>query len=108
MKLERMRCLACEGKEPRLKSQQVRKLLPKIKPWRLEKGRLVRDYKFKDFVRAMRFVNAVARVAEKNFHHPNILVHSWNRVRLEYYTHWMNGLCMSDFVMAAKINRLKA
>jgi len=55
--------------------------------WREESGALVEDYEFEDFARAIEFVNQVAKVAEGKGHHPDILVHDWNQVRLTLSTH---------------------
>lgn len=55
--------------------------------WREESGALVQDYEFGDFARAIEFVNQVAKVAETKGHHPDILVHDWNQVRLTLSTH---------------------
>ena len=55
--------------------------------WRQEDESLVRDYEFKDFAEAMAFVNRVADAAEEANHHPDILVHGWNKVRLTLTTH---------------------
>ena len=55
----------------------------------------------------MDFVNNLAEIAESEEHHPNILIHSWNKVRVEFYTHKINGLHENDFIMAAKVNELE-
>lgn len=55
--------------------------------WREESGALVQDYEFEDFATAMIFVNKVAQVAEGLGHHPDILIHDWNQVRLTLSTH---------------------
>jgi 4a-hydroxytetrahydrobiopterin dehydratase len=59
--------------------------------WEQGEGGLVRDWRFKDFAEAMRFVNRVAEVAEARDHHPDILVHGWNNVRLTLSTHSAGG-----------------
>lgn len=69
---------------------------------------LTKKFKFKNFVRAMKFANAVARLAEKDQHHPDIKVHNWNRVTIDTWTHAVDGLSRNDFILAAKINRIKA
>jgi len=76
------------------------------KDWRQEGDALVRDFKFKDFAEAMAFVNKVAEVAEQRNHHPDILVHGWNNVRLTLSTHSQGGLTESDFRMAAQFDGL--
>jgi 4a-hydroxytetrahydrobiopterin dehydratase len=74
--------------------------------WRQEGESLVRDYEFKDFVGAMAFANRVAEVAEEVNHHPDILVHSWNKVRLTLTTHDAGGLTDNDHAMAQRIDSL--
>jgi 4a-hydroxytetrahydrobiopterin dehydratase len=74
--------------------------------WRREGDEILRDFKFADFAAAMAFVNRVADAAEEANHHPDILVHGWNRVRLTLSTHSEGGLTDSDFSMAERIDSL--
>ena len=74
--------------------------------WRREDETLVRDYEFKDFVAAMAFVNRVADAAEEVNHHPDILVHGWNKVRLTLTTHSEGKLTDNDHAMAQRIDGL--
>ena len=74
--------------------------------WRQEGEALIRDYKFKDFAEAMAFVNRVADLAEEANHHPDILVHGWNNVRLTLTTHSAGGLTENDHEMARRIDAL--
>ena len=74
--------------------------------WRREGEEIVRDWKFDDFAQAMRFVNRVADAAEDANHHPDILVHGWNRVRLSLTNHSEGGLTEADFELAATIDGL--
>jgi 4a-hydroxytetrahydrobiopterin dehydratase len=74
--------------------------------WRRDGNAIVRDFKFKDFVEAMEFVNAVAGVAEERNHHPDILVHGWNNVRLTVTNHSEGGLTEADFGLAHVIDAL--
>jgi 4a-hydroxytetrahydrobiopterin dehydratase len=74
--------------------------------WRQEGEALVRDYKFKDFAEAMAYVNRVADLAEEVNHHPDILVHGWNQVRLTLTTHSAGGLTENDHNMARRIDDL--
>ena len=76
--------------------------------WRQEDETLVRDYEFKDFVAAMAFVNRVADAAEEVNHHPDILVHDWNKVRLTLTTHSEGKLTDNDHAMAQRIDGLGA
>jgi 4a-hydroxytetrahydrobiopterin dehydratase len=74
--------------------------------WRQEGESLVRDYQFKDFAEAMAFVNRVAEAAEAANHHPDILVHGWNHVRLTLTTHSAGKLTDNDRAMAERIDGL--
>ena len=76
--------------------------------WRQEGESLIRDYEFKDFVSAVAFVNRVADVAEEHNHHPDILIHGWNKVRLELTTHSEGRLTDNDRAMAERIDALGA
>jgi 4a-hydroxytetrahydrobiopterin dehydratase len=73
---------------------------------RHEHDSIVRDLKFADFAGAIAFVNRVAELAEQANHHPDILVHGWNGVRLTLSTHSEGGLTGADFELAARIDRL--
>jgi 4a-hydroxytetrahydrobiopterin dehydratase len=74
--------------------------------WRRQDKAIAREWKLKDFVQAIGFVNRVADAAEEANHHPDILVHGWNKVRLELSTHSEGGLTQADFEMAARIDLL--
>ncbi len=74
--------------------------------WRREGDEIVRERKLDDFAAAMAFVNRVAEVAEVANHHPDILVHGWNRVRLSLSNHSEGGLTEADFSLAATIDEL--
>jgi 4a-hydroxytetrahydrobiopterin dehydratase len=74
--------------------------------WTREGGAIVRELELADFAAAMAFVNAVAALAEAADHHPDILVHGWNKVRLELRTHSADGLTQSDLDLARAIDGL--
>jgi 4a-hydroxytetrahydrobiopterin dehydratase len=76
--------------------------------WRREGDAIVRDLQFGDFAGAMAFANAVAALAEAANHHPDILVHGWNKVRLELSTHSADGLTQSDLDLARGIDGLSS
>ena len=67
--------------------------------------KIKKEFIFKNFKQAIEFVNKVAGLAETEGHHPDIFI-SWNKVRLELFTHAIHGLSESDFILAAKINEL--
>lgn len=74
--------------------------------WRREGDAIVSDRKLVDFARAIAFVNRVAELAEQANHHPDILVHGWNHVRLTLSTHSQGGITQADLDMAARIDEL--
>lgn len=74
--------------------------------WREEDAALVRDLRFDDFAGAMAFVNRVAEVAEELGHHPDILVHGFNRVRLTLASHDAGRVTERDHALAARIDAL--
>jgi 4a-hydroxytetrahydrobiopterin dehydratase len=75
--------------------------------WRREGDEIVRDWKFENFAEAMGFVNRVADAAEEANHHPDILVHGWNKVRLSLTNHSAGGLTEPDFEMATRFDGLQ-
>ena len=76
--------------------------------WRREGDVIVRELELADFAAAMAFVNAVAALAEGANHHPDILIHGWNKVRFELRTHSADGLTQSDLDLARGIDGLSA
>lgn len=74
--------------------------------WTREGDEIVREWKFKDFAEAIAFVNRVAAAAEEANHHPDILLHGWNKVRLALTNHSAGGLTEADFTMADRFDTL--
>ena len=74
--------------------------------WSREGDEIVREWKFENFAQAMEFVNQVADAAEEANHHPDILIHSWNQVRLTLSTHSAGGITENDLSLAARIDGL--
>jgi 4a-hydroxytetrahydrobiopterin dehydratase len=90
---------------PILSAQEIEQRLAGSQ-WTRAGDAIVREHKLADFPAAIAFVNRVAEVAERANHHPDILVHGWNRVRLELSTHSQGGLTEADFALAAEIDEL--
>lgn len=105
--LTQRRCVPCEGGVPPLDAAAVEDLAPRVPQWTVgDNGTaLERGYTFKNFLRAMQWVNAVAYLAEQEGHHPDINV-QWNRVALRLTTHAAKGLTENDFILAAKLDAL--
>ncbi len=74
--------------------------------WRRDGDEIVREWKFDDFKAALAFVNRVGEAAEAANHHPDILLHGWNKVRLSLTNHSAGGLTEPDFEMATKFDEL--
>jgi 4a-hydroxytetrahydrobiopterin dehydratase len=101
------RCVPCEGGATPMDDGQARNMLGQINGWELNPaGREIsRTFKFKNYYETMAFVNALAWVAHKEDHHPDLLV-GYNRVQVRFSTHSIGGLSENDFICAAKIEGL--
>jgi 4a-hydroxytetrahydrobiopterin dehydratase len=106
--LAQKECVPCKGETPALKGDDLRKLSAELGPdWHVSaEHHLEREYKFKNFKDALAFTNEVGELAESVNHHPDIFL-AWGKVRLTLWTHKIDGLTESDFVFAAKVNKLK-
>jgi 4a-hydroxytetrahydrobiopterin dehydratase len=90
-----------------LSDSEVEHQLQGVPEWHVGAERsIVRELAFADFADAIAFVNRVAEAAEIANHHPDILLHGWNKVRLTLSTHSLGGLTDADFQLAAQIDRL--
>lgn len=107
MDLKQKKCVPCEVGTPPLTKEQYEPLLKQLKlDWEVIEGKKIkREFKFKDFIEAISFVNKVADLAEKEGHHPNFHIY-YSRVVIDLYTHKINGLSENDFILAAKIEDL--
>jgi 4a-hydroxytetrahydrobiopterin dehydratase len=88
---------------PLLSDEQVRNGLEDTE-WRREGDAIVRDWRLADFGAAIAFVERVAEVAESANHHPDILVHGWNKVRLTLSTHSEGGITAADLALAEQLD----
>jgi len=100
------RCVPCEGGTPRLSAAQAAEGARFLTGWAVGSGgtRLTKHYEFRDFAGAMRFVNAMAEVAEAEGHHPDFLVHGYKQVDVTLWTHAVGGLSENDLILAAKLD----
>ena len=104
--LTKKKCVPCEGGVPPLPEGKVKELLKEVKGWQREGKGIAREFKFKDFRQAQKFLNKVAGLAESEGHHPDIYWF-YNKVKLTSWTHTAGGLTENDFILAAKIDTLK-
>ena len=102
-------CIPCRGGVPPLGSAEQSALLAQLSPeWRIvDAHHLERGYRFKNFSAALAFVNRVGELAEQQNHHPDLHL-AWGKVRVEIWTHAIDGLLEADFILAAKCERLFA
>ena len=106
MSLADKTCVPCKGGVPPLKGDALDKLKAEVLGWEVvEEHHLYKVFRFPDFKKALEFVNRLGAVAEEQGHHPDILL-AWGKVEVTIYTHKIDGLTESDFVLAAKIDRL--
>jgi 4a-hydroxytetrahydrobiopterin dehydratase len=100
-------CVPCRGGAPPLSAEQIAPLLTQLVGWSVvDHHHLSKSYQLPDFASALAFVNRVGEVAERNGHHPDVAL-SWGKVRLDLWTHKIDGLSESDFVLAAKCDLVR-
>jgi len=88
--------------------EEAEKRLEQLRGWTLVNDTIEKNYKFANFRQAIEFINKVADVAEAVNHHPDILLWSWNNVKLTITTHAIKGLSENDFILASKIDKVKS
>jgi 4a-hydroxytetrahydrobiopterin dehydratase len=99
-------CVPCRGGVPRLKGQELASYQKQVSGWNVvNEHHITKSFKFPNFVKALDFVNRVGELAEQQGHHPDILL-AWGKVEITLWTHKIDGLNESDFIMAAKIDQL--
>jgi len=105
-KLSNRECIPCRGGVPPLRGTEITELLKELDAWDVEKEHhLLKNYKFKDFAEALEFVNRVGQLSEQQGHHPDICF-GWGHATITIWTHKIDGLTESDFILAAKIDAL--
>jgi 4a-hydroxytetrahydrobiopterin dehydratase len=99
-------CVPCRGGVPPLRGEELTKLQAQVEDWQVvDEHHLRKEYKFKNFKEAQAFVDQVGQLAEEQGHHPDIC-YGWGRAEITIWTHKIDGLTESDFVLAAKIDLL--
>jgi 4a-hydroxytetrahydrobiopterin dehydratase len=101
-------CVPCRGGVLPLKGKELAALHQQVPQWKvINEHHITRTFTFPDFKQALDFVNRVGAVAEEQGHHPDILL-AWGKAEITLWTHKIDGLTESDFIMAAKIDGLHA
>ena len=99
-------CVPCRGGVPPLAGEELARLQKQVNGWDVVKGHhLHKAYTFPDFKSALAFVNRAGDVAEEQGHHPDIFL-AWGKVEITIWTHKIDGLTESDFILAAKLDQL--
>jgi len=99
-------CVPCRGGTPPLRGNELHTFSHQLPNWRVvDEHHITRTFTFPGFKEALAFVNSVGEVAEEQGHHPDILL-TWGKVEITLWTHKVDGLTESDFIMAAKIDQL--
>ncbi|HLK47116.1 MAG TPA: 4a-hydroxytetrahydrobiopterin dehydratase [Bryobacteraceae bacterium] len=106
MELAQKQCVPCRGGVPPLKGAELDNLKRQVPGWDVvNEHHLKKSYAFPDFVKALAFVNQAGAIAEEQGHHPDLYL-SWGKVGVEIWTHKIDGLTESDFILAAKLDRI--
>jgi len=106
MGLSQKDCVPCRGGVPPLTAEQIKPLSAQVKNWSVVNNHHIeKEFKFPDFKTALAFVNRAGEIAEEEGHHPDLLL-SWGKVEVKTWTHKIDGLTESDFILAAKIDKL--
>ena len=108
--LHRKTCIPCKGGIPSFAISEIHKYLKKVDGWEVKKKEddtyfLEKSFTFKNFLESQNFVNQVGNIAEKEAHHPDIMF-GWGYAKIQIFTHKIKGLVESDFILAAKIDKI--
>ncbi|AKJ64749.1 4a-hydroxytetrahydrobiopterin dehydratase [Kiritimatiella glycovorans] len=103
--LTQKKCRACEGGVEPMTEEQIREMLKSVEGWEYRDGAIEKTFEFKNFYRTIAFVNAVAWIANREDHHPDLQV-SYKKCTARFSTHSIGGMSENDFICAAKVNAL--
>ena len=108
--LYKKKCVACEGNIASFDLSEIHKYVKKVDGWDVKSNEdknyyLEKNFKFKNFAESQEFVNKVGSIAESESHHPDIYF-GWGYAKIKISTHAIKGLAESDFILAAKIDRI--
>ena len=108
--LYKKKCVACSGDIPPFNTSEIHKYLKKVDGWEVKSNDdksfyLIKDFKFKNFEESQKFIHKVGNIAEEENHHPDISF-GWGYSKIKIFTHAIKGLAESDFILAAKIDKI--
>jgi 4a-hydroxytetrahydrobiopterin dehydratase len=107
MSLAQKHCVPCRGGVDALKGEALETLKSQVAGWQVvNEHHLLKTYSFPDFRTALDFVNKAGAIAEEEGHHPDLLL-SWGKVVVTIWTHKIDGLTESDFILAAKLDQIQ-
>lgn len=106
--LSQKKCIPCRGGVPPLKGIELQAIYEQLgNDWKIiDEHHLEKEFTFKNFREALTFTNQVGELAEQEGHHPDIYL-AWGKVKVTTWTHKIDGLTESDFILAAKIDRFQ-
>ena len=103
------KCIPCEGGIPSFDLSEIHKYLKKVDGWDVKQEKkiffLEKKFSFQNFLESQKFVNEVGNIAETQGHHPDITF-GWGYAKIKIFTHKIEGLVESDFILAAKIDKI--
>tara|TARA_B100000989_G_C19528412_1_gene468224 strand:- start:3955 stop:4290 length:336 start_codon:yes stop_codon:yes gene_type:complete len=108
--LANKKCIPCEGNIPPFDKSEIHKYLKKVDGWEVKSNHdksffLIKEFSFKNFKESQDFVNKISVMAEEENHHPDINF-GWGYCKVKIFTHAIKGLAESDFILAAKIDKI--
>ena len=108
--LSKKKCMPCEGGIPPFDVSEIHNYLKKVDGWDVKQDDLshyylIKEFKFENFLNSQNFVNKVGEIAENEGHHPDICF-GWGYAKIKIFTHAIQGLAESDFILAAKIDKI--
>ena len=109
--LANKKCIPCKGNIPGFEITEIHKYLKMVDGWEVKADEskiyyLIKEFKFKNFLESQKFINEVGNIAESQSHHPDIIF-GWGYAKIQIFTHKIQGLVESDFILAAKIDKIK-
>ncbi len=105
--LANKKCVPCEGDMSPFTRNQIQGYIVQRKDWSVVENKAIeKNFQFKNFKKALVFINKVGEIAESEGHHPDIYLHGYNKVRITLSTHALKGLSENDFILAAKIDTI--